>query len=153
MHSHGISSRVCSHFIFVFWKGQYWLAHHQIFRNIGHSPIKVPLWTPSRKIQTNVLLYGQPFQFTYMGVELWANHKRWNWGAIENVRRNNLGTWGTLWERVENTLRTRAEPKNSLPPPLVKEKNWSPREGTLSLLIGCMKLLFPKLSVSIFGLG
>jgi hypothetical protein len=33
------------------------------------------------------------------------------------------------------------------------KKNWTPHEGKLSLLIGCMQLLFPKLFVTIFGLG
>jgi hypothetical protein len=40
------------------------------------------------------------------------------------------------------------------PPPSPKGKKWTPHhEGMLSLLIGCMKLLFPKLFVTIFGLG
>jgi hypothetical protein len=47
---------------------------------------------------------------------------------------------------------TRKKTKKSLPP-LLKEKNWTPRECMLSVLIGCMTLLFPKLFVTIFGLG
>jgi hypothetical protein len=34
-----------------------------------------------------------------------------------------------------------------------KAKNWIIHEGMLSLPIGWMKFLFPKLFVSIFGLG
>jgi hypothetical protein len=37
--------------------------------------------------------------------------------------------------------------------PLQKGKNWTIHECKLSLLIGCMKFLFPKLLVTIFHLG
>jgi hypothetical protein len=68
-------------------------------------------------------------------------------------------TGGTIWElgepddnglrHIENKRRT----QKVAPSPLFKEKNWSSHEGKLGLLIGSMKLLFPKLSVTIFGLG
>ncbi len=45
-----------------------------IFSNIGHSPIETSLWTLSDKIEANVLPCGPPFQFEYMGMEVWANH-------------------------------------------------------------------------------
>jgi hypothetical protein len=46
-----------------------------------------------------------------------------------------------------NTLRTREEKqKITLPPPPSKrKKNWTVHECMLSLPIGCMKFLFPKL--------
>jgi len=60
-----------------------------------------------------------------------------------------LGTsWGmhlgTLWELI------------TVPAPLKKKeekRNWMVHECMLSLLIACMKFLFPKLLVTIFGLG
>jgi hypothetical protein len=55
---------------------------------------------------------------------------------------NNLRTWGTCWEHVGN----KGKNKEILPPP----KKTGP---FMSLLIGHMKLLFPKLFVTIFGLG
>jgi len=51
-----------------------------------------------------------------------------------------------FWEPDDNRLRMHGE-KGQNP------KNWSPHEAMLSLLLRCMKLLFPKLSVTIFGLG
>jgi hypothetical protein len=80
---------------------------------------------------------------------------------MENMLGNTLGTWGKYWEPIENLKRTKWEPgineKKSLPhtplPKLKKEK----KEGTLSaclgLPIGCMKFLFSKELVTIFGLG
>jgi hypothetical protein len=53
---------------------------------------------------------------------------------------------GTYFKHIGNKEST----KNSLPWPK-KKKNSGP--CMLSLLIGCMKLLFPKLFVAIFGLG
>ncbi len=79
------------------------------FWNIGHSPIEAPLWTPSHKIQTNVLPYGQPFQFIYMGVERWANYRGWNPGAIGNILGNNLITQRNLWEPHGNIMGTHWE--------------------------------------------
>jgi hypothetical protein len=61
---------------------------------------------------------------------------------------------GTPWEHDGNTLRTREENKKIPVPPLKKKKNWTVHECMLSLLpIGCMKFLFPKPFVTIFGLG
>jgi hypothetical protein len=53
---------------------------------------------------------------------------------------------GTLWEQRKKT-------KKSLFPHPRKAKNWIIHGGMLSLPIGCMKFLFPKLFVTIFGLG
>jgi hypothetical protein len=73
-------------------------------------------------------------------------------GAIGNFLGNNLGS---LWETDVNTLGTRTP--NPPPPPntafLFKKENWTPDECMMRLLIDCMKLLFPKLFVTIFGLG
>jgi hypothetical protein len=46
---------------------------------------------------------------------------------------------------------TRKKTKKSLPP--LKEENWTPHECMLSVLIGCMKILFSKLFVTLFRLG
>jgi hypothetical protein len=40
--------------------------------NIGHSSLEEPLWSPSPKIETNMLPYGPLVQIIYMRVELWA---------------------------------------------------------------------------------
>jgi hypothetical protein len=53
-----------------------------------------------------------------------------------------MGTWGTLWEPDETHWGQGKE-----------QKNWTYHECMLSLLIGCMQLLFPKLFVTIFSLG
>jgi hypothetical protein len=57
-----------------------------------------------------------------------------------------LGTsWGTPWENIGNKAKAN---KSLLAPPLL------PQSGcVLSLLIDFMKLLFPKLFVTIFDLG
>jgi hypothetical protein len=34
-----------------------------------------------------------------------------------------------------------------------RKKNWTPHDCMLSLIIGCVKVLFPKLFVPIFDLG
>jgi hypothetical protein len=65
-----------------------------------------------------------------------------------------LGTWGITWEHDGSTLGIWKETKKIPSLPLQKEKNWTPLEWMLSLLlIGCTKLLFPKLFVTIFGPG
>jgi hypothetical protein len=53
---------------------------------------------------------------------------------------------GTHWEKGQ---------KQKIPvfPPLKKRKNWIVRECMLSLPIGGMKLVFPKLFIPIFCLG
>jgi hypothetical protein len=50
---------------------------------------------------------------------------------------------GTLWELIP------------VPAPLKnkRERNWIVHGCMLSLLIACMKFLFPKLLITIFGLG
>jgi hypothetical protein len=59
-------------------------------------------------------------------------------------------------EHVGNMLGTQKKETNyiTLPPhPTPKGKNRAHNECMLSLPIGCMKFLFPKLFVTIFGLG
>jgi len=73
--------------------------------------------------------------------------------------RNTMGTWeyignpmGTHWGLEGN----KGKMKKFLPPPPLqnlKEKNSRHFEGMLSLPIGGMKFLFPKLCITIFGLG
>jgi hypothetical protein len=61
-----------------------------------------------------------------------------------------------IWELFQNFMEyignKGTKQKKSLFPPS-KEKNWIVHECMLSLPIGCMKFLFPKLLVIIFGLG
>jgi hypothetical protein len=63
---------------------------------------------------------------------------------------NNFGTWGIPWEQDENTFGNEGKNKNNLPLPSAKQK----KTGSIEcLLIDCMKLLFSKLYVIIFGLS
>jgi hypothetical protein len=78
------------------------------------------------------------------------------WQTIWDKTQVLLGiSLGTLWELDGNTLGTREKTqKVTLPrPPWKEKKNWIIHECVLSLHIGCMKFLFPKLFVTIFGLG
>jgi hypothetical protein len=59
--------------------------------------------------------------------------------------------WEHLGEQLGEQIGKRGAKKTS-PQPAPKEKNRTPRESMLSLLIGCMKLLFSKLFVTNFGL-
>jgi hypothetical protein len=69
--------------------------------------------------------------------------------------------WELLGELLGEPLGTRCEHtgnKEPKPPPpptafLFKKENWTPHECMTRFLIDCMKLLFPKLFVTIFGLG
>jgi len=65
----------------------------------------------------------------------------------------------TSWELKGNMLGTKGKINKSFPHPLttptqnLKEKKTRHFECMLSLPIGCIKFLFPKLFVTIFGLG
>jgi hypothetical protein len=61
-----------------------------------------------------------------------------------------LGTWGTSREHIENK-EEKQKKTPSTPPP--KGRNRAHHEYILSLPVGYMKFLFPKLFVTIFGLG
>jgi len=50
-------------------------------------------------------------------------------------------------------LGTKKKNKKNSPHPTLERKNRAHQECMLSLPIGCMKFLFPKLFVTIFGLG
>jgi len=53
-----------------------------------------------------------------------------------------------------NTLGTWKKKQKITPPiPAPKENAWAHHECMLSLPIGCIKSLFPKLFVTIFGVG
>jgi hypothetical protein len=77
---------------------------------------------------------------------LWAKHRGLKQGAIGN----------TLGEHIGNLLGTKENSKRSSPlsrlTPKLKRKKTRYFECMLSLLIGCMKVLFPKLFVTIFNL-
>jgi hypothetical protein len=77
-----------------------------------------------------------------------------------------MGTWETYREPNQNPLgffkgnivRTHWEPmnffyKNPFPPKLKMEKMQGTLSACLGLPIGCMKFLFPKEFITIFGLG
>ncbi len=123
------------------------------------SPIEAPLWTPSCKIETiprcksRFLVYTGELSF---GQTIWDK----NPGAIGNILRNafenTLETWEpfenlrTHWEHDGNTLGKREKTKKkSLFSPLEMRKNWIVHECMVSLPIGCMKFLFPKLFIPI----
>jgi hypothetical protein len=76
-------------------------------------------------------------------VVLLGSSKGTTWEHFENLI---VTLWEHIWKEAKNN------PKKSLTPP-PKEKNWTPNDCMLSLLIGCMKVLFPKLFVPIFDLG
>jgi hypothetical protein len=59
--------------------------------------------------------------------------------------------WGTHREHVGNKGKKKKNPP--LPPQNLKGKKSRHFECMLGLPIGCMKFLFPKLLVTIFGLG
>jgi hypothetical protein len=57
---------------------------------------------------------------------------------------------GTIWVLGEHDGNNEKNTKSPTPPPQ-KGENWTPYlEWMLSFLIGCIKLLFPKLFVTIF---
>ncbi len=78
-------------------------------------------------------------------------HESLNFGQTTWAKSKELlrTSWGTL-EELENHLGTRDICICVYIPldPYQKEKNWTVHECTLSLPIGCMKFLFPKLFVS-----
>jgi hypothetical protein len=80
--------------------------------------------------------------------------------------RENIANWGTYWELEGNIVQTYWEaaknekklppsplPSPPLPPKTKKEKKQGTLSACLGLPIGCMKFLFPKDLVTIFGLG
>jgi len=69
------------------------------------------------------------------------------WGGLEN-------TLGTHWELEATCWEQRINEKKSPPSsPQLKRKKNQGIECMLNLSVGCMKFLFPKLFVTIFGLG
>ncbi len=111
----------------------------------------------------SALPFGPPIYVRRGG--LLAKHMGLKWGAIGNTLGEHIGNLGnilrTWWEPIENLRRgtcweQRKNEKNPpLPPKTQNLKENKPRhlECMLSLPIGCMKFLFPKLFVTIFGLG
>ncbi len=81
-----ISSWVRSQLFYLFsLKGPYWLAHHQIFWNIGQFHIEAPLYTAGCKIKTNML-----------NLDTWElNFGQTIWDKTEVLLRI---FWGTTWE-------------------------------------------------------
>jgi hypothetical protein len=86
---------------------------------------------------------------------LWAKHMGLKQGAIGNTLGEHIGNlMGTHWELEGNMVGTKDFKKKSSPlNPKHKRKKSRRFECKLSLPIGCMKFLFPKLFGTIFGLG
>jgi hypothetical protein len=63
--------------------------------------------------------------------------------------------WGTHWELEGNKGKMKKKKSSPCPTPKTFKNKTKSRyfECMLSLPIGCMKFLFPKLLVTIFGLG
>jgi len=78
---------------------------------------------------------------------LWAKHMGLKRGAIGNTIGKHIGNLGnikgTCWEHVGNKGKMKKIPPR-------QEKTRANHECMLSLPIGCMKFLFPKLFVPIF---
>jgi len=80
---------------------------------------------------------------------LWAKHMGLKGGAIGNTLGEHIGNlMGIHWEQRTNETN---------PPPTPKTQNLNEKksrhfECMLSLPIGCMKFLFQKVMVTIFGL-
>jgi hypothetical protein len=72
----------------------------------------------------------------------------------ENMLGNPLGTYREYCENILGT-RENGKTKKILPPPpkTLKEKKQGTLSACLGLPIGCMKFLFPKEFITIFGLG
>jgi hypothetical protein len=124
-----------------------WLAHH---------PKRLKLWRLP-KIKVYISKYRVPPLWpTYIG-EKEDNICQTIWDKSEVLWRT---CWGTHWEFKGNIMRTRWElgemENKSSPPPPPKPKRQKKQHivsWCLGLPIACMKFLFPKEFVNIFGLG
>jgi hypothetical protein len=93
-----------------------------------------------------------PLWPTYIGEKGWTLCKTYGlkrgaiWGIYWEPDGNPLGTW-------REHIGSKGKWKKSPPPQNLKEKKSRHFECMLSLPLGCMKFLFPKLFVTIFGLG
>jgi hypothetical protein len=107
-------------------------------------PIEAPLWTPSSKIEINMLSYGPPFSVSID--ESWTLGKPY--GIKLRYYSESLGEqlWN-LGNPIGTHLGTREKNKNNLPLPSAKQKK---TESIECLLIDCMKLLFSKSFLSSF---
>ncbi len=105
----------------------------------------------------NASSFGPPIQVRRGG--LWAIHMGLKRGAIGNTLgeqhwklREHIGNpfgnlKGTCWEQRKNEKTSSPHPK------LKRKKNQGTLSACLSLPIGCMYFWFPKLLVTIFGIG
>jgi hypothetical protein len=116
-----------SFFSLFFLKEPYWLAHHQFFQNIGHSPIEVPLWTPPPLLIRNKCGPLIAYLFSSYTGELnlgkpYETKLRCFWERLGNLR----NPMGTHWEQRRE--------KENLPsnPPLPPQK-----KTTGSLMSAC----------------
>jgi hypothetical protein len=142
---------------FGFLKGPYQFAHHQFVWNIGHSSTEAPLWTTSCKIDTNVL--SMVYLFSLYTWELNFGQTIWDktevlWGAFRVTTWEPGELMGTHTEHDEN--KEKRQKKKPTPPPsyqVLKRKNLDPSWVHAEPFIGCMRLLFPKLFVTIFIMG
>jgi hypothetical protein len=116
--------------LFVILEESYWLAQQQYFWIIGNAPNRSTS-LPSCKMKTSEYpkFISAPLNFIFL-VYIQGS---WTLGKPYGIKPR------YYWEHIGNKGK--------------KEKNWNIHEGMLSLPIGCMKFLFPKLLVTIFGLG
>jgi hypothetical protein len=88
---------------------------------------------------------------------LWAKQMGLKRGAIGDTLGEHIeNLMGTHWEFEKNMLGTKEmkkSPITTLAHPKLKRKKSRHFECMLSLPIGCMKFLSPKLFITIFGLG
>ncbi len=130
-----VCSRAFSVFLSLFRMNHIDWSITNFFGKLSTPPIEAPLSTCSRKIKIIVLPYGLPFQFII--------HDSWTLGKLYGDRSEMIlgtaqgTTWGSPWELHGNILEQGG--KKSCSPSSPKEKNWTPHECMLSLLVGCMK--------------
>ncbi len=139
---------MCSHFFYFFFKGPYWLVHHQFCWNVALSPLIAPLWPITCKVETNVL----PMAYQH---ESWTLSKPYGIKVrcySERFREQLGNLFRTSWEHIGIMMGTRTTSQNFLPPSFPKRKKLDFSLIHTKPFIGRIELLFPKLFVTIIGL-
>jgi len=114
-------------------------------------------WGRGFRLRHVIVTFGTCFRYATYGIKArccWEHP----WGTHREPKEHIETIMGTHWELEGNMLRTKEKWKKILPstPPKtqnLKEKKSRHVECMLSLAIGCMKFLFPKLFITIFDLG
>jgi hypothetical protein len=112
------------------------------------EPLALPLMDPSCKNIKQICSPPRAHLFSScMRVELWADPYGINLKCYWECLKENLGSLGNDLETPKEHFENKEKkPKKSiiLASPPLPYKKWTPHECMLSLLIGCMKLLFPN---------